>query len=88
MTGIRAAHLDLIRMAFAGLIVGTGRRVAGNLRGFMRRTAAAGHPVIFALLKTFAASLICNFCPLSSHMDIVLAAGIFLIEGTVHNRTI
>ena len=88
MTGIRTAHLNLVRVAFTGLIIGAGSRVAGNLGRLVRRAAAACHSVVFALLKTFTACLVCDLGALASYMDVVLATGIFLVKGAVYNRTI
>lgn len=72
-------------MALAGLVVGTGGSVAGHLRGFVGRAAAAAHAVVLALLETLAASLICHFCLMSAHMDTVLAAGIVLVKCAVYH---
>lgn len=75
-------------MAFAGLIVGTGRRITGNLRRFAGDIIRIAGSVIFALTETVAAGLIGHFRIAAAHMDIILAAAVILIIGTVYNRTV
>lgn len=88
MARIGARHLDLVRMAFAGLIVGAGRRVAANLRRLAGNVVRIAGPVIFPLTEAFAAGLICHLRVMSAHMDVILAAAVVLIIGTVYNRTV
>ncbi len=75
-------------MAFAGLIVSTGSRVAANLSWFAWDIVCISGSVIFALPEALAAVLVSNPCIVSAHMDIILAAGIILIIRAVNNRTI
>lgn len=81
-------HLDLLCMAFTGLIMGTGRGIAGDLRRFAGDIVRIAHTVRPSLPEAFTAGLIGHFRIVSAHMDIVLTAGIFLIVSTVDNRTV
>ena len=75
-------------MALAGLVIGTGRRVASNLRRLAGNVVRIAGPVIFPLEEAFAAGLVRHPGVTASHMDVVLAAAVILIIGTVYNRTV
>lgn len=88
MTGIGTCHLNLVRMALAGLVVGTGCRITGNLRRLAGNLIRIAGPVIFPLAETVAAGLIGHFRITASYMDVVLAAAVILIIGTVYDGTV
>lgn len=88
MTGICTSHPNLFCMAFAGLIVGAGRCVAGNLSRFAWNVICVACPVIFTFTEAFAAGLVSHFRIAAAYTDVILTAGIVLIIGTVNNRTV
>lgn len=75
-------------MAFAGLIVGAGGGVAGHFRGLAGNLVRVAGAVHSALAEALAAGLVGHLRAAAAHMDVVLAAGIVLIIGTVDNRTV
>lgn len=87
-TCVGACHLNLVGMAFAGLVVRAGRSVAGNLRRLAWNIIRIAGSVIFSLTEAFAAGLVGHSRVPSAHMDVILTAGIILIIRTVDNRTI
>lgn len=68
------------------MVVAAGFRIAGNLGGFAGNAVRIAGAVIFALAEALAAGLIRHLRIFSTHMNVVLAAGIILIVGTVYNR--
>ena len=66
------------------MVVTTALRLARHFRRLARNGIAVGHTVLF-LAETLAAGLVCHFRILSSHMDVVLAAGILFVVRTVYN---
>lgn len=88
LAGVGTGHLNLLRMAFAGLIVGAGSSIAGHLRGLAGDIVRIAGPVRSALTKALTAGLVRHLRIPASHTDVILAAGIILIIRTVYNRTI
>lgn len=88
MTGIGACHLDLVRMALTGLVVHAGRRITGNLRRLAGNLIRIAGTVIFPLTEAFTAGLISHFRIAAAHMNVILAAAVILIIGTVYNGTV
>ena len=70
------------------MVVAAGFRIAGNLGGFTGNAVRIAGAVVFALAEALAAGLIRHLRIFSTHMNVVLAAGIILIVGTVYNRTV
>ena len=70
------------------MIVAAGFRITGNLGGLTGNAVRIAGAVIFALAETLAAGLIHYLRIFPTHMNVVLAAGIILIVGTVYNRTV
>lgn len=87
-TCVGTAHLDLVRMTFAGLIVGTGCRVAGNFRRLARDIVRIAGPVELALLETLAAGLVRHLRVPASYPNVVLATAVVLIVRTVYHGTV
>ena len=75
-------------MTFAGLIVGTGGRVAGNLRGLAGDIVRVAGSVVSALPEALAAGLVRHLGVPASYPDVVLAAAVVLIVGTVDHGTV
>lgn len=86
--GVASAYAHLISRTLTGMVVAAGFRITGNLGGFAGNAVRIAGAVVFALAKTLAAGLIHYLRIFSTHMNVVLAAGIILIVGTVYNRTV
>lgn len=86
--GVASTYAHLISRALTGVVVAAGFRVAGNLGGFAGNAVRIAGAVVFALAEALAAGLIHYLRISAAYMDIVLAAGIILIVGTVYNRTV
>ena len=86
--GVASAYTYLISRALKGMVVAAGFRVAGNLGRFAGNAVRIAGAVVFALAETLAAGLIHYLRIFPTHMNVVLAAGIILIVGTVYNRTV
>lgn len=86
--GVVSAYAHLICHTFTCMIIGTFFCITGNLGGLAGNAVRIAGPVVFALAETLAAGLIYYLRVFSTYMDIVLAAGIILIVGTVYNRTV
>lgn len=86
--GVASAYAHLISRALTGMIVAAGFRITGNLGGLTGNAVRIAGAVIFALAETLAAGLIHYLRIFPTHMNVVLAAGIILIVGTVYNRTV
>ena len=86
--GVASAYTHLISRALTGMVVAAGFRITGNLGGFAGNAVRIAGAVIFALAEALAAGLIRHLRIFSTHMNVVLAAGIILIVGTVYNRTV
>ena len=86
--GVASAYAHLISRTLTGMVVAAGFRVAGNLGRLAGNAVRIAGAVVFALAETLAAGLIHYLCIFSTHMNVVLAAGIILIVGTVYNRTV
>ena len=70
------------------MVVAAGFRITGNLGGFAGNAVRIAGAVVFALAKTLSAGFIHYLRIFPTHMNVVLAAGIILIVGTVYNRTV
>ena len=70
------------------MVVAAGFRITGNLGGLAGNAVRIAGAVIFALAEALAAGLIRHLRIFPTHMNVVLAAGIILIVGTVYNRTV
>ena len=88
LTGIGTSHLYLICMTFAGLIITAGHCIAGDLGRFAWNVIRIAGSVHLPLTETLTAGLICHLRIVSTHMNVILAAGILFIIGTIYNRTI
>ena len=86
--GVASAYAHLIRRTFTGVVVAAGFCVTGNLSRFAWNAVRIAGAVVFALPEALAAGLIHYLRISAAYMDIVLAAGIILIVGTVYNRTV
>ena len=75
-------------MALAGLVIGTGCRIAADLRRLAGDIIRIAGPVIFPFTEAFAAGLIGHPRVPAAHVNVILAAAIILIIGTVYNRTV
>ena len=86
--GVASAYAYLISPTFTGMVVAAGFRITGNLGGLAGNAVRIAGAVIFALAEALAAGLIRHLRIFPTHMNVVLAAGIILIVGTVYNRTV
>ncbi len=75
-------------MTFAALIITAGSCLAAHLGGLGRDIVRIPHTVMTAFPKALAAGLVRYLRLAPSHMNVVLAAAIILIEHAVKNRTI
>jgi hypothetical protein len=88
LTGIRTGYLDLHSTAFARLIVHASRCVASNFGRFARDVVCIAAAVVFPFPEAFAAGIAHGSSALSAHVDVILAAAIIFVKGTVCHRTI
>ncbi len=86
--GIASTYAHLISCALTGVVVAAGFRITGNLGGFAGNAVRIAGAVVFALSEALAAGLVHHPGISAAYMNIVLAAGIILIVGTVYNRTV
>lgn len=86
--GVASAYAHLISRALTGVVIAAGFRIAGNLCRLAGNAVRIAGAVIFAFAETLTAGLVHHPGISAAHVDIVLAAGIILIVGTVYNRTV
>ena len=72
-------------MAFAGLVMGTGGCVAGYFRRLAGDIVRVAGPVILPLTEAVTAGLVRYLCVAAAHMDVVFAAAVILIIGTIYD---
>lgn len=72
-------------MALAGLVIGTGRRIAGNLGWLTGDIVCIAGSVIFTFPEAVTAGLIRHLRVTAAYMDVVFAAAVIFVIRTIYN---